>query len=57
MRMVRQNISGVCATIGGILIHLTLGNLYSFGMELEGSWFNCFVCFMLSYHDISVLLH
>ncbi|XP_050740378.1 oxalate:formate antiporter-like isoform X4 [Eriocheir sinensis] len=31
MRMARENIGGVCATIGGILIHLTLGNLYSFG--------------------------
>ena len=27
----RDKLKGVSAVIGGILVHLTLGNLYSFG--------------------------
>lgn len=30
-QQLRKTVRGVCAVIGGILIHLTLGNLYSFG--------------------------
>lgn len=41
LRLGSQNVWGVCATIGGILIHLTLGNLYSFGKKLKSYWFIC----------------
>lgn len=50
----QQNIGGVCATIGGILIHLTLGNLYSFGMDLKASWFKYLPVFIFNNHDTSV---